>query len=71
MRHSWYIRLPWARRDRSWLAAPDDNILAHRGPDGDGYYCAPGIGLGRRRLAIVDLVGDQPMFNENRTVCLV
>ena len=48
------------------------DIIRHRGPDGEGVYHAPGIGLGFRRLAIIDLVGgDQPMFNEDRTVCLV
>ena len=48
------------------------DVLYHRGPDGDGFYHAPGIGLGHRRLAVVDLVtGDQPLFNEDRTVCLV
>jgi len=47
-------------------------VLGHRGPDGDGFYHAPGIGLGHRRLAIVDLAGgDQPLFNEDRTVCVV
>ncbi|HWX05453.1 MAG TPA: hypothetical protein VN065_06455, partial [Bradyrhizobium sp.] len=47
-------------------------IIAHRGPDGDGFHIAPGIGLGIRRLAIVDLVtGDQPQFNEDGTVCVV
>ncbi len=47
-------------------------VLIHRGPDADGFYLAPGIGLGFRRLAIVDLVGgDQPLFNEDRTVCIV
>jgi asparagine synthase (glutamine-hydrolysing) len=47
-------------------------IIAHRGPDGDGFHFAPGIGLGMRRLAIVDLVtGDQPQFNEDGTVCVV
>jgi asparagine synthase (glutamine-hydrolysing) len=47
-------------------------IIAHRGPDGDGFHFAPGIGLGHRRLAIVDLVtGDQPQFNEDGTVCVV
>jgi asparagine synthase (glutamine-hydrolysing) len=46
--------------------------LAHRGPDGDGFYDAPGIGLGHRRLAIIDLAGgDQPIFNEDGTVCVV
>jgi asparagine synthase (glutamine-hydrolysing) len=48
------------------------DILGHRGPDGDGFHFAPGVGLGHRRLAIVDLVtGDQPQFNEDGTVCVV
>lgn len=46
--------------------------LRHRGPDGDGFHFAPGIGLGHRRLAIIDLAGgDQPIFNEDRNVCVV
>src|SRR5690349_17756481 len=48
------------------------DVLGHRGPDGDGFHYAPGIGLGHRRLAVVDLVtGDQPLFNKDRTVCVV
>ncbi len=37
--------------------------LAHRGPDGDGYFIASALGLGHRRLAIIDLSdsGRQPM----------
>ena len=36
--------------------------LAHRGPDGSGVWTAPGVGLGHRRLSIIDLAtGDQPM----------
>ena len=46
--------------------------VAHRGPDGDGYHIAPGIGLGHRRLAIIDLVsGDQPIYNEDGSVAIV
>src|SRR5437868_14978736 len=41
--------------------------LAHRGPDGEGYYLAGPIGLGHRRLAIVDLspTGSQPMTSDD------
>jgi len=38
------------------------DALGHRGPDGDGEYIAPGIGLAHRRLAIIDLeTGEQPL----------
>ena len=38
------------------------DVIRHRGPDGDGILVAPGVGLGMRRLAIIDLVtGDQPV----------
>ena len=57
--------------DRSLLRQMTDT-LGHRGPDGDGFHIAPGIGLGHRRLAIIDLVtGDQPLFNETGTVCVI
>ncbi len=46
--------------------------LAHRGPDGDGFHLEPGIGLGHRRLAIIDpRAGQQPMYNEDGSVALV
>jgi asparagine synthase (glutamine-hydrolysing) len=64
-----------ARRDgvvsASLLKAMCDR-LAHRGPDGDGYYVNAGIGLGHRRLAIIDLPGGrQPIANEDETVWVV
>ena len=58
-------------------------VLAHRGPDGDGSYCAawanraesgvvPGVALGHRRLAIIDVAGgQQPMSNEDGSVWIV
>ena len=46
--------------------------LRHRGPDSEGFLAAPGVGLGFRRLAIVDLeTGDQPIGNEDGSVSVV
>jgi asparagine synthase (glutamine-hydrolysing) len=56
---------------RDVLEAMTDAV-AHRGPDAAGYHVAPGIGLGHRRLSIIDLsTGDQPLCNENGTVWTV
>ncbi|MBI4322957.1 MAG: asparagine synthase (glutamine-hydrolyzing) [Candidatus Omnitrophica bacterium] len=46
--------------------------LTHRGPDDEGYYAAPHVGLGMRRLSVIDLVtGRQPITNEDRSVWVV
>jgi asparagine synthase (glutamine-hydrolysing) len=47
--------------------------MAHRGPDGEGKYLAGPLGLGHRRLSIIDLSasGSQPMCNEDGTVWIV
>jgi asparagine synthase (glutamine-hydrolysing) len=46
--------------------------VRHRGPDGQGFHVGPGIGLGFRRLAIVDLrTGDQPIGNEDGTILVI
>ncbi|MBF0624389.1 MAG: amidotransferase 1, exosortase A system-associated [Magnetococcales bacterium] len=46
--------------------------LAHRGPDGQGHRLEPGVGLGHRRLAIIDLEGGvQPLGNEDGAVWVV
>jgi asparagine synthase (glutamine-hydrolysing) len=43
--------------------------VAHRGPDGDGFFARDGVALGHRRLAIIDLDGGrQPMANEDDSV---
>ena len=43
--------------------------LWHRGPDDDGYYSTDEVGLGMRRLSIIDLAtGQQPVTNERQTI---
>ncbi|HEV2837130.1 MAG TPA: asparagine synthase (glutamine-hydrolyzing), partial [Pyrinomonadaceae bacterium] len=46
--------------------------MVHRGPDSEGLFVTTGAGLGMRRLAIIDLVtGEQPVFNEDRSVAVI
>jgi asparagine synthase (glutamine-hydrolysing) len=48
------------------------NTLRHRGPDDEGYYFDGAIGLGHRRLSIIDIEhGRQPIANEDGTVWIV
>ena len=54
------------------LALRMNDAIAHRGPDGDGLHLEPGVGLGHRRLSIIDLAtGQQPLYNEDGTVVVV
>src|SRR5215510_16594676 len=60
-----------ARVDPDLLNAMNDS-LAHRGPDGQGVYITGAVGLGHRRLSIIDLAtGDQPIFNEDHSIAIV
>ncbi len=62
-----------SRRDipRGVLVAMNDAV-AHRGPDDDGFHFEAGVGLGHRRLSIIDLsTGHQPLYNEDHTVAVV
>jgi asparagine synthase (glutamine-hydrolysing) len=44
----------------------------HRGPDEGGLHTEAGVGLGHRRLSIIDLsTGQQPLYNEDESVCVV
>ena len=46
--------------------------IAHRGPDGEGYYINDNVALAHRRLSIIDLsTGSQPMFNANKDLVIV
>lgn len=48
------------------------DVLTHRGPDAGGYHIEGSVGLGHRRLKIIDLVdGNQPMYNEDGSLVVV
>lgn len=60
---------PQAQVDPTLLQRMTD-LVAHRGPDDCGYYLKANVGLGHRRLSIIDLsaAGHQPMANADETV---
>ena len=46
--------------------------IVHRGPDSRGIHTADGVALGIQRLRVIDLAtGDQPIYNEDRSVAVV
>jgi asparagine synthase (glutamine-hydrolysing) len=48
------------------------DVIRHRGPDDEGIHVEPGVGLGMRRLSIIDLSGGrQPIHNETSTIWVV
>ncbi|KPJ61628.1 MAG: hypothetical protein AMJ46_00585 [Latescibacteria bacterium DG_63] len=47
-------------------------VMRHRGPDDEGFYCDEHIGLGHARLSIIDVeLGRQPMTNEDESLWVV
>ena len=60
----------WGRTER--LIASMCNVIRHRGPDDQGVWIGAGMALGMRRLSIIDRVGgQQPIFNEDRSIVVV
>lgn len=55
------------------LVVESTDLMKHRGPDDAGCWVSGSIGLGHRRLSIIDLspLGHQPMFNEDGSIGLV
>jgi asparagine synthase (glutamine-hydrolysing) len=61
-----YFNLDVKAEDRLVLLHRMCDAIVHRGPDDDGYYADEWIGLGIRRLSIIDLMsGHQPILNED------
>ncbi len=47
-------------------------LISYRGPDDDGFFEAPGVGLGHRRLSIIDLsTGHQPIYSHDDRMAIV
>lgn len=67
-----WVESDWRRPvDRPLLQRMTD-VISHRGPDAAGYYIESGVGLGHRRLSIIDRDGGrQPMSNEDGRVWIV
>lgn len=54
------------------ILAKMNNSLVHRGPDEEGYYIEGNVGLGVRRLSIIDIKGGhQPIYNEDKSICVI
>ena len=67
-----YVDMRKERKIDEGLLVKMTDKLVHRGPDSAGYFVEENIGLGFRRLSIIDLTGgDQPIFNEDKSVVVV
>lgn len=58
--------------DRDDVIKRMTDVITHRGPDSSGVYAGDGLTMGFRRLSIIDVgnTGDQPIYNEDRTLVL-
>lgn len=67
-----FIDMRGERKPERQLLARMTDKLVHRGPDSAGYFVEDHVGLGFRRLSIIDLEGgDQPLFNEDGSIVLM
>ncbi len=67
-----YIDLQHSLDNAEQLIDSMCQIIRHRGPDEQGIWTEQGVALGTRRLSIIDLAGgQQPIFNEDRSVLVV
>jgi asparagine synthase (glutamine-hydrolysing) len=67
-----YLDLRHERRARPDILTRMTDTLVHRGPDSSGYFVEGSVGLGFRRLSIIDLAGGaQPLYNEDESLVLL
>ncbi len=60
------------RKDKEELIHRMNDRILHRGPNAEGVYVDEKVALGQRRLSIIDLAGgDQPIYNEDRSILVV
>ncbi len=67
-----FAGLPLEGAEAEALLSRMCGAIRHRGPDDEGHFVAPGVGLGMRRLSIIDVTGgQQPIGNEDGSVQIV
>lgn len=60
------------KNDKQVIIKRMTDRIIHRGPDAEGFYVDDNIALGHRRLSIIDLnSGDQPIYNEDKSIVVV
>lgn len=69
---SGYLHFDDERKASKVLIKKMNDLLTHRGPDGEGFHVSKNIALGHRRLSIIDLhTGEQPMYSEDGKIILI
>lgn len=67
-----FLHFDSERKSDSFIVKKMTDSISYRGPDGEGFYIHNNLALGHRRLSIIDLsTGDQPMFNQDKSIALV
>jgi len=67
-----FISQKFGQKEKSDILKKMCDKIRHRGPDSDGYFVMDAYGIGMRRLSIIDVdTGDQPIFNEDKSLAIV
>lgn len=67
-----YLNLDVTKKADQVMVKAMTDCIAHRGPDGEGFYIKNNLGLGHRRLSIIDMsTGNQPMLSDDESIVLI